>query len=56
MWRDTLGLSGYPASEHTSFPIDQWFFPVIITKLQSEGQGGLACCNPWGSKAVDTTG
>ena len=20
-----------------------------------EGQGGLACCNPWGSKELDTT-
>ena len=21
-----------------------------------EGQGGLACCNPWGRKELDTTG
>ena len=21
-----------------------------------EGQGGLACCNPWGCKELDTTG
>ena len=26
------------------------------TLVDGEGQGGLACCNPWGSKAVDTTG
>ena len=22
----------------------------------SEGQGGLACCNPWGCRELDTTG
>ena len=21
----------------------------------SDGQGGLACCNPWGGKELDTT-
>ena len=23
--------------------------------LDSEGQGGLACCSPWGHKELDTT-
>ena len=26
------------------------------TLVDGEGQGGLACCNPWGSKELDTTG
>ena len=29
-----------------------------LGKLQemSEGQGGLACCSPWGHKGLDTIG
>ena len=26
------------------------------TPGDSEGQGGLACCSPWGRKKADTTG
>ena len=26
------------------------------TLEDGEGQGGLACCNPWGHKEQDTTG
>ena len=26
------------------------------TLIDGEGQGGLACCNPWGSKQLDRTG
>ena len=26
------------------------------TPGDSEGQGGLACCSPWGRKELDTTG
>ena len=30
---------------------------MTLSKLQelSEGQGGLACCSPWGHKESDTT-
>ena len=26
------------------------------TPGDGEGQGGLVCCSPWGSKELDTTG
>ena len=36
-----------------------WFLLLgdsTVSKLEaSEGQGGLACCSPWGCKELDTT-
>ena len=26
-----------------------------LWEIDSEGQGGLACCSPWGGKESDTT-
>ena len=28
---------------------------MSLSKLQLDGQGGLACCGPWGRKESDTT-
>ena len=28
---------------------------LVQTPVDGEGQGGLACCSPWGRKESDTT-
>ena len=38
----------------------QWYHQLDGHELgqtlgDDEGQGGLACCNPWGHKQLDTT-
>ena len=30
-------------------------FYIILNSGDSEGQGSLACCSPWGCKGLDTT-
>ena len=47
--RDDRGWDGWMASQ------TQWTW-VWQTHGDSEGQGGLVCCNPWGLKESDTTG
>ena len=46
---DDRGWDGWMAS------LTQWIWIWVQTPGVSDGQGGLACCIPWGRKKWDTT-